>query len=79
MSKYSKLAAATLARGYTRACDYIFDSDDDATLASGYAPWACDYLFESGDDTPVPLLHIAIPSRLNHSLPVASAHLPGCG
>ena len=55
-----KLPAATLALGYTRACDYIFDSDDDATLASGYAPWACDYLFESGDDAPMPLYCLSL-------------------
>ena len=36
MPKDPKLPAATLALGYTRACDYIFESDDDATLASGY-------------------------------------------
>lgn len=29
MPKDPKLVAATLARGYTRACDYLFDSDDD--------------------------------------------------
>ena len=60
MPKYPKLVAATLARGYTRACDYIFDRDDDATLASGYAPWACDYLFESGDDAPMPLYCLSL-------------------
>ena len=32
MSKDPKLRAAALARGYTRAGDYLFDSDDDAPL-----------------------------------------------
>ena len=32
MSKDPKLLAAALARGYTRAGDYLFDSDDDAPL-----------------------------------------------
>ena len=63
------MAATTLARGYTRACDYIFDSDDDATLARGYSR-ACDYLFDSDDDAQMPLLPIAAtPSK---SFP------PGC-
>ena len=58
MPKYPKMVATTLARGYTRACDYIFDSDDDATLARGYSR-ACDYLFDSDDDAQMPLLPIA--------------------
>ena len=32
MPKYPKLAAATLARGYTRAIDYLFDSDEDSPM-----------------------------------------------